>query len=536
MALNSVKFRIEGDGTSAMRALNDVKRGMADLKNIVAGELSSKLKGVFTVAAIEEMTRRTADWATNLSKTAQRLQLTTDELQGFQVAARRINMETSELEGFLGTMESAALDAAKGNIQLLKSFGMLKISLNDLRNTPPAKLFDKVLKGVGTDMGFKGAQDIFGGPGAVELQYLGRATEGKSGSDMAKSSPIVSDEDIKELRGAWADTKKTFWEMFVTVAPIAKFILEIFNGLLQMVKGTAQMVARGWKLITFGLGASFGSETSLDKFMDLADESRGGGKAVGHGVANAAKGMVNFVSRIFGAGDVMKYTKRPSDISEQVWNEGQAAGGAIVAFGTGGIKGPLKPSSVMGAGRRGLTNAFGKTTMITPAEMAAAWKEAGLGAFKSPSNVAEAKAMISQLEGATGKTLGTAQGGKLAGAFETLEGYLRKAETGMNVVGKGGAFLGTTGGIGAKSADEAKKFVSDMPFKGRHPLMDLSGFGGGGQGGNPNLRIGGVFGADVSFKIIQLNQEMVTIMSQILSIMQTGGTSMVDYVRPTGLH
>ena len=42
MALNSVKFRIEGDGTSALKALGDVKKGMGDVKNVMAQEITQK--------------------------------------------------------------------------------------------------------------------------------------------------------------------------------------------------------------------------------------------------------------------------------------------------------------------------------------------------------------------------------------------------------------------------------------------------------------------------------------------------------------
>ena len=82
--------------------------------------------------------------------------------------------------------------------------------------------------------------------------------------------------------------------------------------------------------------------------------------------------------------------------------------------------------------------------------------------------------------------------------------------------------LGAAGMLGNADVNErlAAAGQGGTAFAGRNPMMNFAnGFGGGG-GGNANLRIGGVFGTDVSFKIIQLNQEMVTIMTRMLAIME----------------
>lgn len=541
MAINSVKFRIEGDGTSAQRALNDLNRGVQGLKNSIGNELNAKIKGVFSAAVIAEMTRRTAEWATNISQTAQKLQVTTNELQGFQVAAGKLAMEKSKVEGFFTTMEDAARDALKGNMDLIKSFGQMKISMNDLRTLAPAKLFEKVLAGTQTPLGLLGAQDIFGRAETQDLKMLSNVMGGKTGEQFAAANPgqIVSPEDISEIRASWTSLLQNLNELKNRFVPLVSLITQVVDGLIQMVSGTLGMITRGWKMIGFSIGSFFGSKDAQAKLEKLSGESQGAATAIGAGIRNSLKGMVNFGAHIFGAKDVFNMEKKPEGMNEQLWREAQGTGAMVTAIATGGVKGFTGKG---GAGLSGvaareavgglgdtLTGAKillnrGKFRIGSMADVEALWKEAGLGEFKAPTNAAEANAIMQKI---TGKLMGKDK-------FKGIESALTQGLATTLGIGSGASLAG---GVGQQSAADAMKDVlaGNVPFQGRNPLMNLGSFGAGGGPGGGNLHIGGVFGQDVSFRILSLNQEMVTIMSQILDVLKDNRQPM-NYVTPTGLH
>lgn len=547
MALNSVKFRIEGDGTSALKALSDVKRGMQDVKSVMASEISSKIKQVFSVAAIEEMTRRTAQWANELTNTARKLQVSTNELQGFQIAARKLGMDESKIEGWFNTMEDAAYDALKGNTALLVSFQKLKIGMDDLRNMRPGDLFTKILGNMGTEKGIQGAQELFGRSETQDLRSVAGLMGGKSGAQMAEEnqSQVVPESDLAEIKASWGALMQSLVKVRAVFAQFLSFILQIVTGLVEMASGTAAMVARGWKLIAYSIGSMLGSKSSKKKLEELSKESEGAASAIGAGIRNSLRGMVNFGASIVGADTesvakgIGKMETKPEGMSQKLWDEAQGTGGAITAIGLGGTRGLTGkgPSGLSGVGAgviRGVSNASAQAAMRllmrgafrigSIEDVAALWETAGLGPFKAPKNVLEAQAMLQKIENAftTAKGMGPELTSKMTQAMATAGSVLTAHAT--------------AGGMGLTAAQQAlvEQRRGEVPFYKRNPMLNFNGFGQGG-GGSGNLSIGGVFGADVSFKIIQLNTDMLATMQAMLAIMQENRNPQT-YVAPTGLH
>jgi hypothetical protein len=541
MALNSVKFRIEGDGTSALKALNDVKRGMADVKNVMASEISQKIKQAFSVGAIEEMTRRTAQWANELTNTARKLQVTTDELQGFQIAARKLGMDEGKVEGYFNTLEDSAYEALKGNTALLISFGKLGIKMDELRNKKPAQLFESVLKGISTPAGIQGAQEIFGRGEPQDLRSIAGVMGGKTGAQMAAENPnqVVPAEDLAQIKASWGALLQSLVKVRSYFATFVSFLLDLVTGLIEMVRGTVSMVTRGWKLIAYGIGSMFGSKASKKKLEELSKESEGAATAIGAGIRNSLKGMVNMGARVVGADDVFDYEQKPEGMSQKLWEDAQGTGAAITAIGTGGTrgftgKGPSGLTGVATGTFNKLSTAGGKAFVSrmmrgsvrigSMEDVASMWKELGLGEFTAPKNALEAQSILDKIQEqiVTSKGRGPQLNAKIAQIMASVGSALSTY----------GSFAGV-GMVGARKS-LAEQALGEAPFSGRNPMMNFGGFGGGG-GGNANLRIGGVFGTDVSFKIIQLNQEMVTILTRMLSIME-GNRNPSQYVTPTGLH
>jgi hypothetical protein len=534
---------MEGDGTSALKALNDVKRGMGDVKNVMAQEITQKIKQAFSVAAIEEMTRRTAEWANQLTNTARKLQVTTDELQGFQVQARKLGMDESKVEGWFNTLEDSAYNALQGNNALILSFQKLGIGMDKLRDKKftPAKLFEAVMGGMKTAGGVQGAQEIFGRSEAVDVANFAKGMGGKTGAQMAaeNSDQVVDKKALDEIKASWAALMQSLVKVRTLFSTFVSFLLDLVTGLVEMVRGTLAMVARGWKLISFGLGSLLGSDASKAKFNALGEESKGAGGAILAGIRNSLRGMVNFGARLVGAdtGAVAKGIGRmegkPKGMSDKLWAESQATGAAITTLGLGGTrgitgKGPAGLSGVAAGYVKTSTNLAGPmvgalmrgTMRIGSMEQVAAlWEAVGLGPFKAPASLLEAEAMLAKIETAitTAKGMGPAMASRIA-----------------DIMASTGAVLGATGIAGGLGTKQKSAATGEVPFGGRNPMMNIGGFGASG-GGSSNLRIGGVFGTDVSFKILQINADMLTTMQSMLKIMEEGRNPMT-YVTTVGLH
>lgn len=546
MALNSVKFRIEGDGTSALKALNDVKRGMGDVKNVMAQEITQKIKQAFSVGAIEEMTRRTAEWATNLTNTAKRLQVTTQELQGFQLAGSRIGMETGKVEGFFNTLEDSSYEALKGNAQLLISFQKLGIGMDDLRKKAPAQLFEKVLGGLGSAKGIQGAQEIFGRGDTVDLQRLSATLGGQSGAEFAhKSGLAVGDNDLQEITVAWRGVLEGIKGIGVQLLPLVKVILAIVDGLVKMVGGILGTVT--------GIVGDLGTMAGQMSAGDWKGAAKTFGKMTVGRLSNMGAGIAKAATLGFANKQIDEWMKPGNDLleksgmgltnAEKGHSEG-AGEGIATALLAGGPK--------IGEGAIGFLARKAEDRLRNFAA-----NRAGIAADKFAQSLGyedELEMMAAHhvgkemVTGTPELRIPTASEMQQLNRIQNASAESWLAQFGMKNFGLapgptrfsyGVGMTGQLGGLASSGAADISNRLKGVPgspaFAGRNPMMTFNGFGTGGGSGSGNLRIGGVFGTDVSFKIIQLNQEMVTIMSRMLAIME-GDRNPSQYITPTGLY
>ena len=554
MAMNSVKFRIEGDGTSALKALNDVKRGMNDVRDVVSKEITSKIKQAFSVAAIAEMTRRTAEWADNLTQAAKKLQVTTTELQGFQLAGSRIGMDSGKIEGLFGTMEDAAYEALKGNTALLVSFGKLGIQMDDLRKKKPAQLFETIMGKMGTTDGFQGVQEIFGRGEAVDIQRLSATLGGKSGEKYANDSGMaISESDVGEITASWRAVIENLKELGAQLAPFVKIILALVDGVIKMVTGVIGTITGVFGDIGTALGkASTGDFGGAAKdFLKIT-----GGRLMGVGGGIAKFGTLGLANQSID--DYLKpgYDMLGTPQSVRKLSEGGGEGlGNTLAFGVGplvrglglGAKGVSSAAGVMGmeslagrtAGIAGKLGKFGggfaKEGLVGTGLNKVFQKVLAGRLEKDFLRTADAieKELGIQVSGVSDSKalMGLVEERITSGAVKSFQIANLLKNTGML------ADIASVGGVGqgdiANMMSQLSK--SSAPFGGRNPMMQLGAFGTGGGSGGGNLNIGGVFGSDVSFKIMSLNQEMAMTLARMLAIMESNRNP-ATYQTPIGLH
>lgn len=141
MSLSSAKFRLEGDNTSAMRALNDFSSKVKNVGGEINHEIAERLKGAFAIGAIEEAIRRTGEWSVELQRSARELGITVEEMQALRLASERAHISTEKIFSYYSKLEAAALKAASGNQKLASSFKTLGVSSEQIRTGSPEELF-----------------------------------------------------------------------------------------------------------------------------------------------------------------------------------------------------------------------------------------------------------------------------------------------------------------------------------------------------------------------------------------------------------
>ena len=96
----NVKFYVNADNSSAMKAMNQVKGAVGNLGNTLNGSLKGAIASAFGVAAIEETIRRTVDYADNIDEASSRLDVGIEKLQEWGFAAKQSGVEMEALVGF----------------------------------------------------------------------------------------------------------------------------------------------------------------------------------------------------------------------------------------------------------------------------------------------------------------------------------------------------------------------------------------------------------------------------------------------------
>ena len=308
------------------------------------------------------------------------------------------------------------------------------------------------------------------------------------------SNNIVPNADIESMSAAWTGVLETSKRIAIKLAGLAKVVLMIVDGLLKMVSGLFTLALDMIKS-PFEFGKAAGNaikSRSTEPINDFFKLWIARNKSMGKGALEMIPG-VNF----------KKGT--PYLTSEQDADYRQAGAGiATIAGGEalGAVKGVR---AFQGAIKEATRNAFikyfkGKPVFEDFSNAYNAAREAGGAKFDH--------------EAWTAKYLQSAQGKNLATAIKSSN-----IAVGLSELAIPALLTATAGGeysmLHSGNGNAAKKIAINRLMN-----IDPSSIGGGGGfggGSGGNLKIGGVFGADVSMRIMQLNQEMVMLLRQIVT-------------------
>ena len=551
MAISNVSFSIGVDNSKSIAGIKQVKSEMQNLSSVAGGEVSKRLKAIFTATAIEEAARRTGEWANNLQKTSKALGLSAEALQLLQQISRKSNTPEDAIVGMFENINKARQDAINGNADAIKSFQALGVTMEDLQSLNAEDLFSKAVGNMGNIQKQGGiqreaAQNITGGTPENFISAIASGLKGgmKENIDKGKEGGnIASNTDVGELSAMWSEVKGSLYEMFIAMLPAIKIIVALILTVVNAVAGITDLFKGSFDVIAGILKGDLGQITTGFKNI---------GGILMNGVLGILKGLAmimdlipniirntlgklpgvagKMVNAIFPESDVStKIVKKMSDAanewmgtSENIKKHGEAVGDVFAIAASGG------EAAIGKVGDIALTKVAVMTDKIG---MQAASDMALKGALKM-GRVAKGEGILggkSITESLTDTLSGTTKNGhkKLIANMEE-PGYemgsagksvMSRAKVAARVIAGTKGVLAMSGITGIAGAAVGLPEAEKGNEKGT-PIFGTKAAGGnwggvGGKGGGGNLSIGGTFGTGFNDKMINLTQQMVTILGQI---------------------
>jgi ribosomal protein S11 len=217
------------------------------LRALVGIEVGTRLAAAFTSAAraAVDMASRVTQSIAAMDDLSQRTGVSTDALQGFQVAADLAGVQN--LEGALQKVSVVLGDAAAGSATAQKAFANIGLTVNDLLAKSPEEQFRAVASAIGAIKGpaaqAAAAVDLFGKSG-VELLPLFASNLKEIEAQAQKLGMVLSEDQvgsITEMDDALLMVRKTFdgiiGQVTANLAPVVTDLANQFLGFVEAFEG-----------------------------------------------------------------------------------------------------------------------------------------------------------------------------------------------------------------------------------------------------------------------------------------------------------
>lgn len=249
-----------GSAASSLRALVGIEIGTrlaAGFANAAQSALAMASRLTESIAAMDDLSQRTG--------------VSTDALQGLQVAADLAGVQN--LEGALQKVSVVLGDAAAGSATAQKAFANIGLSVDDLLKLSPEEQFRAVASAIGDIQGpaaqAAAAVDLFGKSG-VELLPLFASNLGEIEKRAKQLGVVLSGDQvgaITEMDDALLMVRKTFdgiiGQVTANLAPVVTALAEEFLSFVESFNG-------------FGGGGGSGIADALtDGLLDFAEYMAG---------------------------------------------------------------------------------------------------------------------------------------------------------------------------------------------------------------------------------------------------------------------
>lgn len=271
----------------------------------LVGPALAGLVGGAALKGFASMIQRANDLTDSLRDSSIRLGIGISDLQAYQLAAGNAGIEAGALTGILGKLNKAAgeIKLGTGSDKTIEAFQAIGVSVEEIQQSKPAELFEKVIEGLGgiSDPAARAAlaMQVFGKSGQVALTLVADGAESLRESrglldELGLSLSQIDGDNVDRANDAIgtlsfvaeAAKQKIGAELAPTIAAVAEQILEtgrngetmgqqISSGVSTAVAGMSQLVSA-----SLAIGNAFSAVFNL----------------IGAGFAGAGAAVLGFAS------------------------------------------------------------------------------------------------------------------------------------------------------------------------------------------------------------------------------------------------
>jgi len=535
----SIDYRLGVDGSQGLTVLQLLQTAMKQTGEVARTELGQKLKTIFTVAAIEETVRRTAEWAQTIEQTSKQLGISAEALQTLKQIASKSGTPDDAVTGMFENIAKARDQAIAGNTELLSSFTALGVTISDLQTLTKEGLFSKTMSGINAlaPRGVQNAdmyirQNVAAVTGNTPENYINAVNQTTNGNFQGYKKQgrdegnILSEGTVSEIASTWTEIIQNLKNLGKQLSPLIVIILGLVNAIVESISGVIDIVS-GIKDILSGnfkegiqkiggilLNGVFGIVKPFMGMFDFITKYLLKVGAFLH-IPGSTTGLKGIANGGTGTAVLDKWQKNMNEeygISDNIKQHGEGVGGVAAIIGTGGDALAAKlGSSVALKGASLLEKSglqFGKEGLLN----SAAWSEEyanrgglmGIGRKMSPE---EARRL--SFEKGTTTTEFSEEEGTVSLIEPNIDVYNKALIRKMTMLQLATAGFTAAGAIN-NSINNGTTTASVTPILPKNYLMkELGG------SKSASLAIGGTFGSGFSSRIIKLNEEMVRYLALI---------------------
>jgi len=220
------------------------------------------IAGAFSVGAIVGFTQRLIEWASELSETAQSLNLTTAELMSFNRSAVQSDVDVKMARRAIVAFKETISDAINGSEQARGKLDKLNLSLADLAGMDtPAQMNALAVAAMATGTPLTAIAEIVGGRLAPAMTNLIRTmAEGDTFSQLSRETGEYADrlELLGDRLGLLGEQNKTFWAgMLSGVMNVQARVTDFLGGALSQLQDNLKRAGEAFmKGDTLGAGGA----------------------------------------------------------------------------------------------------------------------------------------------------------------------------------------------------------------------------------------------------------------------------------------
>lgn len=226
-SIHKTEEKAEGLGSKMLKGIGTAAKWSAG----IAGAAFGAVGGMVALAS------KTGEAADFIDKLSERTGINREELQRWKYAADQSGADVGKLEVGIKKLSAAMIAAEEGSEKSAASFAALGISMDDVMNSDPSEVFEKVMKGL-AEMPDSAARNVIGNDllGKSYSDMLPLLNAGAAGIDELKNRAdelglVMSEESVKanvKFGDTLADVKNS-------LGAVVNNLVTAFLPVLQMV-------------------------------------------------------------------------------------------------------------------------------------------------------------------------------------------------------------------------------------------------------------------------------------------------------------